>query len=148
MKQQNSCSDRIGANPPLKPANHFEAFTLIECLICMAIVSLLMAILYAALAPARARGGSTRCLGNLWQIGMALQMYRQDYGGADPPRALTAEQLGLPVGNFPVGYYLEPYVKGDGKGANSLFWCDIGDGHAQNPYIFGDTNYMCPFQLP
>ncbi len=37
------------------------------------------------------------CLSNIHQIGKAIQMYRQDYGGGEPPAALTLEQLGLPA---------------------------------------------------
>lgn len=73
-----------------------DGFTLIELLMCMAIISVLSAIVYVSLGPARAKGREARCINNLRQIGMAMSMYRQDYGGGDPPETLTAEKLGLP----------------------------------------------------
>jgi type II secretory pathway pseudopilin PulG len=66
-------------------------------LVVIAIIGVLAAIIYSAAAPARERAREVRCLSNLRQISQALQMYRQDYGGGEPPEALTAVQLGLPV---------------------------------------------------
>lgn len=74
-----------------------DGFTLVELLVCIAIVGLLAAILYSSLAPARERASQTRCMSNFHQIHLALQMYRQDCGGEDPPAALTVPELGLPV---------------------------------------------------
>jgi prepilin-type N-terminal cleavage/methylation domain-containing protein len=71
-------------------------FTLIEVMVSIAIVGLLMGLVYAGLAPARERAREMHCLNNLHQIGRAIQMYRQDYGGQEPPGALTTAQLGLP----------------------------------------------------
>jgi prepilin-type N-terminal cleavage/methylation domain-containing protein len=71
-------------------------FTLVETMVCCLIVSLLLGLVYAGLAPAREKARETTCLSNLHQIGKAIQMYRQDYGGGEPPTALTREQLGLP----------------------------------------------------
>lgn len=57
-------------------------------------------LIYVVLAPAREAGRRTVCLNNLKQIGQAVVLYRQDWGGMDPqPGArLTMEQLGLPPG--------------------------------------------------
>ena len=55
-----------------------KAFTLIEILVVLAIIGLLTAILFPIFKSTRERGYQTNCATNLRQIGVALQMYKQD----------------------------------------------------------------------
>lgn len=55
-----------------------KAFTLIELVVVMAVISLLAALLLPALGRAKESGRGTVCLSNLHQIGIALQLYVQD----------------------------------------------------------------------
>ena len=58
---------------------HFpRGFTLIELLVVISIIALLVALLLPALAAAREAANSTKCLGNLRQIGFAFQLYAGD----------------------------------------------------------------------
>src|SRR5438270_305441 len=56
------------------------SFTLIELLVVMAIISILVALLFPVFAAARAMARRTVCASQLHQLGLALQMYRQDEG--------------------------------------------------------------------
>jgi prepilin-type N-terminal cleavage/methylation domain-containing protein/prepilin-type processing-associated H-X9-DG protein len=54
-------------------------FTLIELLVVIAIIAVLAAILFPVFAQARDKARAASCLSNLKQIGLAWNMYLQDY---------------------------------------------------------------------
>src|SRR3989442_2706910 len=63
---------------------HRNAFTLIELLVVIAIIAILAAILFPVFAQAREKARQTACLSNCKQIGLALEMYKQDHDGIWP----------------------------------------------------------------
>ncbi|MDW8343731.1 MAG: prepilin-type N-terminal cleavage/methylation domain-containing protein [Verrucomicrobiae bacterium] len=65
-----------------------KAFTLIELLLVVAIIALLAAILLPALNTARERARSIACASSLRQIGLAFQLYPDDYNGYVCPTAM------------------------------------------------------------
>lgn len=61
-----------------------KAFTLMELLVVLGIVSLLSALSFSVFARARESGRRATCQNNLKQIALAVQQYTQDNGGAFP----------------------------------------------------------------
>lgn len=61
-----------------------RGFTLIELLVVIAIIAILAAILFPVFARAREKARQASCQSNFKQIGIAIQMYAQDYDEAMP----------------------------------------------------------------
>ena len=61
------------------------SFTLIELLVVVSIIALLIAILMPSLASARRQARQSVCLGQLSQLGVALQLYADQFTGFLPP---------------------------------------------------------------
>jgi prepilin-type N-terminal cleavage/methylation domain-containing protein len=85
-------------------AKQCRGFTLIELLVVIAIIAVLAAILFPVFAKAREKARQAACQSNLRQIGMAVQMYAQDYDG-------TLPSSGSGSGGGDVTGILEPYTK-------------------------------------
>jgi prepilin-type N-terminal cleavage/methylation domain-containing protein len=60
-------------------------FTLIELTVVLTIVAILIAILFPVFGHAREAARKTTCASNLYQVGLALQLYARDYDGRFPP---------------------------------------------------------------
>jgi prepilin-type N-terminal cleavage/methylation domain-containing protein/prepilin-type processing-associated H-X9-DG protein len=79
------------------------AFTLVELLVVLAIISVLAALLLPALNKAKATARAAGCLNNLRQQGLAFHLFGNDHDGAVP----SAFSYPFPEG---LGQYLyEPY---------------------------------------
>lgn len=126
-----------------------RAFSLIELLVVVAIVSLLLAVLLPALGRARQQGKRTVCLSNMRQIGVAVRMYLPDHGDWFP-RTMETVSTGSPqtVSWWAIDNYqraLEPYIAQDIGGVNAAgrtatrrnVWFDPGDPDAAIPAMWG-----------
>jgi prepilin-type N-terminal cleavage/methylation domain-containing protein len=75
-----------------------RGYTLVEILICIAIVATLAGIVFVVSAPVRAKSRESVCISNLRQMYLGTAIYRQDYDGKDPVegQVMTLAELGLP----------------------------------------------------
>ena len=97
-----------------------RAFTLVELLVVLFIISLLISLVLPTIGSAMERGRRVRCMNNLKNIGTGLNMYANDHDGKLP----TVE----PVPSIPVG---------------SPPWPTLTD--TLLPYLQNQTNiFKCP----
>lgn len=91
-----------------------SGFTLIELLVVIAIIAILAAILMPVFAQAREKARQASCASNLKQLGLAFQMYVQDYDETLPMLTFTgAAGVSQPNngGAWRWGWLVLPYVK-------------------------------------
>ncbi|MGC9318161.1 MAG: DUF1559 domain-containing protein [Armatimonadota bacterium] len=97
-----------------------KGFTLIELLVVIAIIAILAAILFPVFARAREKARQASCQSNMRQLGLAMQMYVQDYDERFTGRIVWNQRI-------------QPYVKN-----HQLFECPSYDGSLR--YV---TNGYC-----
>ena len=101
-----------------------RAFTLVELLVVIGVLALLAALLFPALAQARARARQATCASHLKQLGQAVALYASDFErfprGLDPADKFTPQiwqffPNGLQIMNETplLTDVLRPYVKDD-----------------------------------
>ncbi len=97
-----SVSAAASGRPPLphgsifhKPLRRLKAFTLIELLTVIAIISLLISILLPSLSRAREQAKSVHCLARLKEMGNALAAYMNNFGGQLPPALWNPDRKSL-----------------------------------------------------
>ncbi len=124
------------------------AFTLIELLVVIAIIAILAAILFPVFAQARTKARQASDMSNLKQIGLALNMYAQDYDETLVPTGFFISPPDPDTGGTytPWMVFIFPYLKNKGVlvspqfaqvwtmtdarnlGWNIGLWRDIVDG--------------------
>jgi prepilin-type N-terminal cleavage/methylation domain-containing protein len=80
-----------------------KAFTLIELLVVIGIIGILAGLLLPALAKAKERGRSINCINNLKQIGVAMQLYVNDFEYYPPGHVAGVTEWDLCVGTYAGG---------------------------------------------
>jgi len=107
-------------------AHRSVGFTLIELLVVIAVIAILAALLVPALTKANASAQSAACKSNLRQLGLALNMYLNDYDKYPGNGAMYGG--GAFEGIWATGMnWLNPYLGGhyDPEALNSqYYWAD------------------------
>ncbi len=137
------------------------AFTLVELLVVIAVISTIAALLLPALARAKARAHSSECASNLKEWGLAYRMYADDNDDYLPRRGQGVQvlaQIDRPQDWFNA---LPPYFAGasyqqlitnnlrPAARSQSLFICPAAGDPGSNYFLpYGMNMNLCPWNLP
>jgi hypothetical protein len=123
-----------------------HAFTFIELLVVLAVVTLMVCVLATARAASRPSFQGALCLNNLKQLMAAFTMYTHDYHDIFPPNPDVV--TGVPGGNWVGGSqsgWMPPGSSGSADAGNPDFISDP-KWNLLAPYIHSNTSlYRCPF---
>jgi prepilin-type N-terminal cleavage/methylation domain-containing protein/prepilin-type processing-associated H-X9-DG protein len=105
-------------------------FTLTELIVSLSVISVLAGIMLPVVTKARGKARQAVCLSNMYQLGMAIQMYQQD---ADD--------------TLPSGFSLRDPSQADSNGA-LLKSSGVGWAGLVYSYVRNDRVFVCPDDLP
>ncbi len=77
-----------------------QAFTLVELLVVIGIIAVLVGVLLPALQKAQDAGKAIACASQMRQIGMAMQMYVNDWKGTYPPCWIQDDKAVTPPNSY------------------------------------------------
>lgn len=97
-----------------------NGFALIELLVTIAVIAVIAGLLFPALAGAKSKADSVRCLGNLRQIGIAVRVYAGDNEGRLP--RITTEGP-IRIGDAAQRSILEEELGAHVSGIRKVFKC-------------------------
>ena len=133
-----------------------KGFTLIELLVVLVVIGILAGLLLPVLSRATESSRATACLSNLRQIGVALQLYVDDYGNRMPIMAdALVDAAGSPPtnGTDTINAVLHSYL-----GTTNVFACpsdreqlfeQTGSSYAWNSLLNGQpADQLRVFAIP
>jgi len=97
-----------------------RAFTLIELVVVVAVLSILAALLLPALAGAKADTARAICQSNLRQLGTGMRLFEQDHDDMFPPAAYGVGSSGGSVAQLAWDGYIHRYIGGKASDADLL----------------------------
>lgn len=111
-----------------------HAFTLVELLVVIGVISLLMALLTPAIQKVRAAADKMLCASNMRQIGIALHLYHNDYERFPP--GYTSNRPGEPYPRMTWLVRLLPYIEQD------ALWRTTAIAYQQNRIAFNNPPHV------
>ncbi|MCZ7639180.1 MAG: type II secretion system GspH family protein [Verrucomicrobia bacterium] len=144
LKAQGKFQDSSGQIRPNvgRPARRGAgAFTLIELLVVMAIIGILASMMLPSLSGAKEQAHQINCVSNLRQLGVGLQLYRDDHDFRFPPKTVLETHPTSP--NTWVSKDLQFGLGGRDPVFPLSTWSALAASRPLNPYVAPSPVYRC-----
>jgi len=133
--------------PYAKASRHQPGFTLIELLVVIAIIAVLAGMLLPSLSTAKKKSKQIKCLSNMRQVGLALNLYELDHERM-PPRASQVPDFMNRAGagwRNNCLFAIAPYLQGsDAQPSSEVYVCPEAKkpGDASDATELSATGYL------
>jgi prepilin-type N-terminal cleavage/methylation domain-containing protein len=120
------------------------AFTLIELLVVIAIIAILAGMLLPVLGKSKQRAHVVKCLSNLRQIGLGMQMYLGEYNNTFPPGATVQFTPSITDWDSPKNYVIGNFLGGNDPNPTNMPNVPLAKDRLLNPYVPARQAWTCP----
>jgi len=107
----------------MKTTGKSSAFTLVELLVVIAVIAILAALLFPAVASVKAKAKRTVCTNNLRQINLGVRMYSDDHSDTAPPSPHTTNSYLIDLTGYKKSMKSYVGLNGASSPQEKLFAC-------------------------
>ncbi len=134
---------RLDTKWPRRSVSLAGGFSLIELLVVIAVIAVLAALLLPVLSKAKQRAQVVKCLSNLHQIGLGMQIYVNEHKDIFPPAATQQINPTLAWDSLE-NYWIGNFLGGNDPAPTDSPHVPLAKDRLLNSYVTAHQAWVCP----